>query len=356
VKPKPLILLLVLAAMVCGASLYLYRRQAADWGQEAAFNGGKILDFPINDVAAVTIKGPSGEVNLTKQNNAWLVKERDYPADLDHVSRLIRTLWDLRAVQDVTAAPSQLPRLHLAVSGTLTDLKNAQGKRLAALMAGKDYLKSNPDIPGSGYPAGRYVMPLDGSSRVALVDDTLPDINASPADWLDRTFIQIHHIKSVTVSGTTPQTQWKIERPDEKSAWTLAGAAPGERLEPSKVPNYESLLGSPVFTDVLPKSGSGQYPVAVKVETFDGSTCTLKLGAPREDKWPVLLEVTGKLDKAKQWNGRVFLLPRITVSGLIKDRSQMLARNPPPPAIPIPAAHVPRSPVTTPPVAAPLPH
>jgi hypothetical protein len=354
-KPKTLLILMALAAAVCSASVMLYRRQSADWQQEAAFNGGKVLDFPINDVAALTIKGPAGEVNLhRRQDGAWIIKERDYPADAEHVNRLIRTLWDLKAVQDVTAGPSQLPRLQLDATGTLTDLKDARGKRLAALIAGKNYLKNDAIVPGQGFPAGRYVMPQDGGSRVALVDDMLADINPSPTDWLDRGFIQISRIKAVALSGTTPATQWKLRRADEKSPWTFADAKPGGKPDPSKVPNFESLIGSPSFTDVLPKSDTNEYPVALTVETFDGQTYTLKLGTPRDDKWPVLVQVTGKLDKPKPWNGRAFLLSRFTVNSLIKDRAAMLAGPPPSPAA---TGSAPRgTTVTTPPIAAPMPH
>src|SRR5438093_9387660 len=173
-KGKQLALVLVLLIAIGGVALVLNRRNAASWSNTATSAGDKILKFPLNDVSHVTIKASGTELNLVKKDEVWRVKERaDYPADFDKVSALIRKIWELRPVQDVKIAPSQLGRLQLAEPGqdanssTLLDLKGAGDKQLAALLLGKKHLRNSDQAfgPSAGIPTGRYVMVQDGSNR-----------------------------------------------------------------------------------------------------------------------------------------------------------------------------------------------
>jgi hypothetical protein len=46
----------------------------SSWSETSAGAGGKIVEFPINDVAHVVIKTPAGELNLVKKSDVWTVK------------------------------------------------------------------------------------------------------------------------------------------------------------------------------------------------------------------------------------------------------------------------------------------
>src|SRR5438552_8798587 len=171
-KGKQLAIVLALLVALGGVALFLNSRNSASWSNTATASSGKILDFQLNDVSHVTIKESGGEVNLVKKDDLWTVKERaNYPADFTKVGGFIRKLWELRPVQDVKIGPSQLGRLQLTEpaqgsnNGTLLDLKDAGGKRLAALLLGKKNLKNSgqPASEGGGIAAGRYVMGQDGS-------------------------------------------------------------------------------------------------------------------------------------------------------------------------------------------------
>lgn len=366
-KQKTFIILFLLVVVCGGASLLLRRESSRSWQNRDTQIETKILgNFPLNEVKQIVITTGTNELNLVKKGDSWMVRERNYPADFELVSRMIRTLWELKAVQDLNVGPSQLARLELVEpaagsgsTGMLIDLKDVQNKRTAALLLGKNYLKSDPGVPGEGFPAGRYVMPLDGKTRVALVEETFSGFNTNPENWIDHSFIRLAHIKSVALTGTTPGMQWKLQRDNEKSHWQLCDSKPDEYLNTAQVPIFASSLEEPSFTDVLlpdtkPETLGLNHPVVLVIETFDGFTYTLKAGAPGDGNYPLTVSVSAilpperkpgtndipeeKLTREKKLEGRIFLVPRYTIDSLLKERSSLVSTpNPSPgpsPAVP----------------------
>ena len=116
-KGKQLFIILILLVALGGSAMLFYRHNNVSWSRTAT-GESKVLDFPLNDVSHVMIRGNGAELNLVRKDGVWRVRERaDYLADFDKVSALIRTLWELRAVQEVKIGPSQLGRMQLAELG-----------------------------------------------------------------------------------------------------------------------------------------------------------------------------------------------------------------------------------------------
>ena len=385
-KGKQLALVLVLLVLLGGVALFLNRRNEASWSSTAAQSNGKILDFPLNDVAQITVQGNGSELNLIKKDGVWKVKERaDYPANFDLISGLIRKIWELRAVQDVKVGPSQFGRLQLLDpgsdpnSGTLLDLKGEGGKRIAALLIGKKYLKQSEGSPlgqEAGIPSGRYARTLDKSNRVVLVAETLDEVDSKPERWLNRDFFKVENAKSITLAGASPAMNWKIMHDAATSPWTLADAKPGEELDVTKASAAAALFSYGVFADVMapdaPATETGlDKPAVATIETFDGFVYTLKIGKPVGENYPVLVSVTANLpkertpapdekpeDKAKldqefqtkqtqlteklakeqKIENRPYLVAKTTVEQLLKERGTLLAEKK---ATPTPAAGTP---------------
>src|SRR5574338_941561 len=102
-KRRQILILLGLVAIVGAVGLYVYKGRQSEWAQSAAPAGAKVLDFPINDVARVVIRGKDGQINLAKKHDLWVVEEKaDYPANFERTSGLLRELWELNPVQEVT--------------------------------------------------------------------------------------------------------------------------------------------------------------------------------------------------------------------------------------------------------------
>jgi hypothetical protein len=373
-KARQLVIVLVLLAIVGTGALLLNRRHAASWSQTAS-QDTKILNFQLNDVSHVEIKGPDAELNLIKKDDVWTVKERaDYPADFDKVSTLIRKLWEMRPVQDVKVGQSQLGQLQLIEpghgdnSGILLDLKGTSDKRLAGLLIGKKYLRNVEQSFGGagGMPAGRYVM---AENRAFLISDTFDDVEPKPERWLAHDFIKIENPKSIAITSAQTAMNWKIDRETIATAWKFANGKPGE-LDAGKAASLAALLANPAFTDVLaPDASSSETgldkPSTVKIETFDNFVYDLRIGKLMGENYPVLMSVKAELpkeratkpdekpeDKAKldqefqskqkeladklakeQKTGtRPYLIPKGTVDQLLKDRSTLIPEKIPSPS------------------------
>src|SRR5438552_19158840 len=101
-KQKQLLILLILV-VVLGAIGYVLRRNQqstiATGGNPAL--GKKLFgELPINDVAQISIKHTTNELNLAKKENLWRVRERnDYPANYSDIHDFLIKAKDNTIVQ-----------------------------------------------------------------------------------------------------------------------------------------------------------------------------------------------------------------------------------------------------------------
>ena len=64
-------------------------------------------------------------VTLEKKGDEWRVAERDdYPADFEKIRDLIKTLWALKAGQEMQVGPSQFGRLKVFAPGQGSDVRH----------------------------------------------------------------------------------------------------------------------------------------------------------------------------------------------------------------------------------------
>ena len=385
-KRTQLAILVLLVVVLGAAALLLARRSTTSWRSSTEHLPDKLVSLPINEVAQVTIQQPKAEVNLKKKGDTWVVSERaDYPANFEMISTLIRKVWELKPVQEVKVGPAQLGRLALLQpgqgekSGTLVDFKSADGKRLAAVLFGKKYLRESDQsfAQGRPFPAGRYVMPEDGTRHVSLVTDSFQQIDDHPERWLDRDFIMIEKPATIGVAGTNPEMNWKLEKDPASKQWRLANANPEEKLDEAKATQIANSTGSLTsFTDVLapdakPETTGLDKPVTFTIATEDGFTYNLNVGRKTDESYPLMVAVSAnlarerpaakeesaeektkrdkefqtrretlekKLAKEKKFEGRIFLVPKPGIEQLAKNRSDLLASNPSPTSSPSPAA------------------
>ncbi len=394
-KGKQLFILLVLAAVAGGAWYFLAKRHRDAWS-ETGRGGGKVAEFPINDVAHLKIKGSADEVNLVKKADVWTVQERaDYPASFEQVGTLLRKLWELKTVQEVKVGASQMPRLELEEpgkgdkSGTLVELIGADGKTHTALLLGKKHLRKTEGAGemGGGSPAGRYVKVV-GLPKVSLVSDSLDEVEPKPENWLAKDFVKIEGPRSIVVVGPTDAQKWAVTRENATAEWQLAEAKPDEKVDNSKTFALGTIFSSATFNDVLapdakPEDTGLDKPTVAVIETFDGLRYELKIGKATGENHPLLVNVTANLakertpgkdekeeDKKKldeefaakrkqleeklaneqKFAGRAYLVEKMAVEPLLKERAALLAEKLAEPAAP--GAAVPSS-ATTPPISIP---
>ena len=394
---RPQFVILVLLLVVLGVAAWLLaRRSTSSWQSSTGRLPEKVVSLPINEVAQVIIQQPQAQINLRQKGEGWVVAERaDYPANFEMISTFIRKVWELKPIQEIKVGPSQLGRLLLvkpgegSETGTLVEFKDAQGKRLSAILFGKKYMRESSQAfaQGRSFPAGRYVMPVNGTHQALLVSEAFQQIDNKPEQWLDRSFIRIEKPVSLTLAGTTPEINWKLERAADSQEWKLAEAKPDEQLDTTKAKQVTGALNSiSSFTDVMATDATTEVtgldkPTVITVKTEDGFTYVLKVGKKQDDSYPLTLTVNAeiaptrtankdekpedktrldkefetkketlktKLAKEKKLEGRIFLVPKFAIEQLEKPRADLLTPKTTPTPSPSPAASPSPSPKSKP--------
>jgi len=200
---KQFALLIVALVVIGGAGLLLQnnRTKTGSAGEQGA--GQKVLgeNFHVNDVAQLSIKHESNEVNLVKKDDVWRVRERgDYAANFSQLGEALIKLSDLKAVQVEEVGNSQLPRLELAApgsgtnSGTLLELKDKDGKVIKSVTLGKKHQRKSAQpsqFGDEGFPDGRFLMVSGMANKALLVSDPLMTFEPKPEQWLKKDFFKI---------------------------------------------------------------------------------------------------------------------------------------------------------------------
>jgi hypothetical protein len=371
---KQFLILLALLAVIGAAGWMVHQRNNQSWQNADAAIGQKLLsNLAVNDIAQISIQSGTNALHLAKRDNLWRVAERgNYPANFSQISDLLLKLANLKIVQSEEAGPSQLGRFDLLPpgaennSGTLVEFKDQSGKTLDTLLLGKKHMSrpaANSQSGGmgdEGWPDGRYVMAGSGAKTVAVISDALENVQPQPAQWLNKEFLSIEKPRTISAQFSEATNSWKLTRDSETNDWQLADARPDEKLDSTKISSVTSPFSSVNFNDVAPldaKTGSATNGTVLTVETFDGFNYVARIGAKKDDDYPVSFSVAAtlptervmakdekpedktKLDQAfkdrqkefasklareKQFENWIYFLPGFSVDEILKTRGQLL--------------------------------
>ena len=258
--------------------------------------GRKVLPaLDVNQVEQVRITSGSGTIAVARVNGAWCVPAKyNYPAAFPQIRTLLRKLADLKVGQTLPADRRQMETLHLLspfdTTGTNRDafatrveLKAANGAVLATLDAGKTRSRQATDgNPYGAFPDGRYIATGDG--RVCVVTETLDELTAAPAEWVDNEFLNVAaaDLVEVMVTGAT-NGPVKLMKPGD-GPFALEGVPAGREPDSSKIDRLTGALGWLRFEDIadptLPPAVTGlDKPVVYCAKAKDGRVYTLDIGA-----------------------------------------------------------------------------
>ncbi|MBU6182888.1 MAG: DUF4340 domain-containing protein [Verrucomicrobia bacterium] len=366
------LLLLAAALVIGGIGLRYYDLE--QFKKETAQAERFLPEFDLNSVAEITVKTNNSTATLKKTETGWTVAEREsYPADFAAVGETVQRLWDFKPAQDVIAGPSQFARLEIVEpdgkaegAGTLIDLKDKDGKRLAAVVVGKQsFGQPEPDSPFPPAPNGRFIVAAGSEGPVGIAAEGFDLVRDKPEMWLDRDFVKLGDIKSIALDS--PDKKWRVFRDAPATPWKLDGATPNESADSTKIDPIASMMASPSFNDIAPKSTADtafSAPSTLTLENFDGFTATYTIGARAGESYPAKVAVAASLptqrtpaadenpedkdrlekefqDKlsklkadlegTKKFAGRIFLLPVQPIEAALKPRDQLLAAPAPTP-------------------------
>lgn len=279
-------------------------------------------DFPLNDVAAITVKEKERSLTLKKGKKSWEIAEREnYAAQTPVVNALLKSLWDLNITQAVTIGKSKMGRLSLldpadktAADGetaSVVTFKDKAGKELAVLWMGKVYERSEnrPNPYGGGMAtsaAGRYVRRGDNYS-VYLVADAFKTVVTDPTEWLDSEFIKIDKIKTIAIKSGEAKDDWTLIRKEEDGDFAFAKKNKGElELDPAKTGSMKTAFGSSNtrFEDVFVGKEAKSKKLdetSFAITTFDGFTYNIAVGEKSDlNELPMTVKVSGKFQEKRK--------------------------------------------------------
>ena len=139
----------------------------------------------VNDVVAVDVRGPGGGFTIAKgEDGGWTVPEKHgYPVRFETIRNAVVGVAGLAPLEAQTAKPSLHGKLGLGLpgeegEGVVVAFRDADGRRLAAVVAGRERFSGTETRPG------RYFVRKEGENRSWLVEGRL-QASDHAARWLD---------------------------------------------------------------------------------------------------------------------------------------------------------------------------
>lgn len=346
---KQLLLLLVVAVVLGAAVAVWHRQNSAAWSGSGRQPGGELLgQFPINDVAEVTISRGVDHVTMVKNGDRWQVSERaGFPAAFGDLKALLLKLEGLKVVQTDDLSFAQRPRLQLAGpdagtnAATFLELRDATGKALRSLWLGKKHQHTSTD-GSEGWPDGRYVLTDTNSEQVQVVADAMTEVEPTPANWLDKDFCKPEHILTFSAIYPVATNSWSLTRTNDLADWQFVSPSAGEKLDSTKLADLASPLSGLSLADVQTAPVASGSNVELQAHTADGFDYVFHVGAKTNDNYQVSLAVSAQLstnqlvagetlDAAKQklahdsaLTNWTYLVPSWTLDSVLKHRADIL--------------------------------
>lgn len=319
-KNNQLPILLAFLAVTGGAAYWKYSHRAGVIGKVPAEVGTDVLkNFKPADIASITLKDSKGEVTIEQKDGKWIAPARDgFPVSQETLTTLVKEAFEMKIGESQRAGASQLGTIKLkspadgapeAETGTLVTFKDSSGKVIASVIAGKVMtIDGNAPAAFSMSPQGpkTQYLKVDGmGDTVVKAREGFSSLSTDVKTWLDKAqFIKVSDIKDVAVTGSTPEETWKIHRDSTGGELKLDAPAAGEEFDAAKAAGVGSIFSFVQFADVAPAADAAKAaldkPVRTAViNTFDGYTWTVKVGAAEADNHYLAYSVDAKFPETR---------------------------------------------------------
>ena len=296
-KAQSLLILLALAVIV-GALCFVLARKS-DSELKASVGVKPFEAAPVNDSERIVVRDANGECVVQKLDGIWVVPSKsNYPADFSKIGSLLRDIVDLKPAQSIPGGESCLERFELlppakgvAKSGLEIQVFGKDAARpLLALRKGKPYKPSEGEEDqmammmggGNQNDAVRFAF-LPAGNTVVVINNPLRQASAKDSDWLDKDFIKVSELKSVSLADGA-NALWTISRESPSSEWGIDGEIPAnaefDKQGAAAIGSGFSWLN---FNDVAGKVSAKpehglDHPRVITAEAFDGFSYKFTVG------------------------------------------------------------------------------
>ena len=283
-----IILIVTIAVM---SAILISNRQDFSGDEEQRVLPG--LESELNDITKLTLRtaGNRTAVTLIKGTERWAVAERgNYAADVGKIRKNLIALANATVIEEKTADPTLYARLGVE------DIANENATGVEVVIDGPS---AHRIIVGKTGVRGNLAYARKSEAAGSLLIEADLDLGAEPADWLDRTIIDMPSSDVSRVTTTHPDGETvEIEKAEkEASGFKLVNQpADTELTYAGAADSIGAALAGLDFDDVAARAGidlTGTRPVVTRFETFDGLIVTANTYAI-DDKGYVGFEFAGE--------------------------------------------------------------
>ena len=282
----------IVAVMVLLVAVFGYReRPGTAAGAESPWLPE--LRQQLGELRRLRLQSSAETVTLARGEQGWVVEERaGYPADFRRLETLLEALASARLVEQKTARPEFFDRLGLVdierpeSEAVQLELWGVSDEPIVRVLLGKA-------AEGRG---GRYVRAA--SAQQTWLIDTSPDPMTSPADWLERTLLDVDFSRVASVSRALGGAlEFSASRAVAGDAPLAVGALPA-----GKAPRYQSVFDAAaraILTaepEDVRKAAELDFTGAAEtvIGCFDGLRVTVRATKAKDGNWVALLAANGE--------------------------------------------------------------
>ena len=136
-----------------------------------------------------------------------------------------------------------------------------------------------------------------------MISDPLENLEPNAALWLNKNFFKVEKARAISVTFPQATNSWQLVRETEGGTLKFAEAKPGEELDPNKASGVGNPFASPSFDDIAVGATAEQtglnQPTVIAIETFEGFSYNIKVGAKTNENYFLNLTVTATLPKER---------------------------------------------------------
>jgi hypothetical protein len=314
---KSLILLLLLAGLV-GLAVVTKKQKEAKLSENVRRGVSTreylLPDLDVNAIKTVKIKDKDGQVTLKQGAEQWTVEERaGYGVDFGKISQALMNLRETKIAGKQLLGKGAWKDENVLEpaegvkegTGVLVNLLDDKGSDVATMIIGGDVQVSGGNSPQMGQTPQRLVRLPQDEGILWMVAADVSSLVAKPEEWLDKGFVAVQDMATLTVTAPVAEDSWKVSRASKDvTDYTLEGLKEGDEFDSAKL-TLASLLSTASFNDVKPKAEAGELlknSSKATITTFDGFTYDVQVAKQSKDgadKYFMTVAVKADLPKAR---------------------------------------------------------
>ncbi|MBR5902406.1 DUF4340 domain-containing protein [bacterium] len=206
-------LILLVAALLGLAGIMGYRKYQEMKDAQKRHLGAKIYEnYPVNDIARITLRDSTAETVLERDGGHWLVKDGgNFRARYSVLAELLASIYEMRSGQEVNVRKSGYQQLKVADpddvttnSGQLVETFLPDGTKASSFIVGRTKARSMEGMQGGAFDpgdlfVGQYVR-LRDEEKPMLVK-TIFRVAPQPEFWRDTTVLKVKKDEVTRLEG-----------------------------------------------------------------------------------------------------------------------------------------------------------